>query len=418
MNFTNKEEEEEEEEEVGVAVEPYTFIDVIDMEKDESSNTLTNETMENSIMNVLIDTANEDYNNQTSCHTDINVDVDMDMDTDMDTLNEYNEIMVSFYYALEIWRLQNTTMESKNWTMNDQNLLLVYIMENVIHEWLVLELLHDCKSLRFLDEKTNALKNDTNTFLMVQSISSLPPDKIQRNKKCHEKKDQYQWDMENDCFVVQSTFSIVLDMTMTMTMTSDYHKKDEKEIQSHVLDVIHRGMTNEVLIRKANDQLLRMTSSERYDSMEIIKFTYYEDTNIWKLILGLCISIIALIILLLVCVMKRKHRYMKQYDEDDFHSQNNIANVLDGNDSYDFATNGIQSRSQSNDSDSISSYTGDAKHTLDVHICTSAYCLTCRKLGKPPTFLCVDVPNTPSIELTSSLPQDWWKKEEYSETNE
>lgn len=355
---------------------------------------------------------------------------------------------IPFIYSLE----SNAISPSEK--MGDMELVL--LVEKVIHESAVAMWL-DC----FKNLQRRTLQTNNDTYVQPSAIVSSPPDEIKSNTFCEDMKAP-----QNNCVIVGASFSVLY----VVDEIDDRVRSSANELKDRSLLFIEQSMEDDSYKASANSKIVAM---EKEDMIEELRFLYAGDdliggiiptitqitgntneddeSDIWndKLVIIvlpiICLMVMILLIILLLRCRKRgkKEQIESVYDDEMKVESADTAHVIIGdvddnneksgyeeNIEDEILRNGAPQKyesSSSSDGDgsaksrtSISSYNTNDRHTLDVHQCTSAFCLICQRQKTAGTtqFEKVDLPDFSTcqvIELQPKVKPNWWKNGDYGD---
>lgn len=379
------------------------------------------------------------YNNQTFCPYN-----------DVDLL--FEEEQIAFTYSLET--LSHITNVDEMYQQYRPT--LINTVEGVIHEEVVSTLLQYCLDgheknrflLRNIDSPMNIDYNlkkrvlePHDDVIEPRSVISSPPDFISSEKECNIDDRQ---NSENECFVVESVFSILF--------LGDFERKDAAKMLERArlrsLAKINLSMQDGSLVDKANAKLVSTNGIEgiNIESNHIIKLTYHEDSDgeSWEIVAFVSAAVFFLLLLLtwffhrFLVKQRRKKRGVQMIDDfsiaeiensksGEVQKSRNVERSLDEEKSPEVKQQfsldeqsppvamkrseslaSINSDNSAKSANSISSYNGETRHNLDVHRCTSAFCVTCQRAGPQPSFIMVRSKN-PDIVMQPKVEDKWWR---------
>lgn len=330
--------------------------------------------------------------------------------------------IVSFTYSLQT---------SSPMTTSDDSTLLIQAVESVVHESVANDLLQYCLNDETTSNSENRLlirrvrKLNQNRILAStgevkpRSISSAPADSIAEDQTCEAKSS------ENGCIVVQSAFTVSFDGDMN---SSDAASQIEQSKLDALMNV-NRNMKDKNFLTDINAKLLQMGSNS---NIQIANLEFRENVKKEKssnTAVGVTLPLLFIFLGSCAFWMYRKgYIFKKGSKELDDHNKNRpIAHILndgydiekpdndkdDVNRTFDTISSMDSANYTSQTSDSLATYSAEQRPDLDVHKCASAYCMTCRKLGRKANFKAIDTQETkPEIEFSTPFSKDWWKNDE------
>jgi len=340
------------------------------------------------------------------------------------------EEVVAFLYSLQTSRHADLNQEDNLNNIaisNEQKQVnLVNTMEILIHNVTSNLVLAHCleknnanddamTGLTLFNIDENSLINEAN----AQEVLSTPLDTIISNDEC-ETNDKNSNELK-ECLVVKSQFTVVFPENLSPV--------EIESAKSKLLESIESTMSTSDFKDYTNEQLISRISNNDSDPLVVTSMAYLSNPTHTKasrniaLIVSTVVILVLLILLFFAYIIFRKRRqeeHSKLTNElevdiakivNDDYSTGESNSEVDVEESMEAADSSYELNRTSSDVSvhSISSVSASTMHSVDVHKCSSAYCLICQKAGRTPQFRNVESSSVQTVEFVPKPDKDWWK---------